>query len=827
MDYEVWLKFITTVRGLQQVQQLTNDLKQLTEKSEEARQALKRMGEISASMQRLQQYAQMFTQLNIASASLYYTGTRTFRGLARAVGWLVGPAIEMERYIQLMQSGKEATKEAMEAIAWATEFARKTPFELPQIIEATVILRTFGLDFKKWLKVAGDTAAKFGRTAPQAFRDLIRGIGRAATVGPGGIDLLREAGIVPRLEELKKYGWSGLSEDIKSFREALYRYLVEETEGAMERLSRTIPGVLSNIRDAIWFFRNEVGQILRPFLLTELRRFLRQLEIWRETGKMREWAQQIGEALLNIINGLKRLAEWFIRVLRPLARFLAHHRGFVVFAARVGVLGSAFAALAGAIGLAISPIGTFSTTLGVMILQIRMWRLQMQLATIATGKATLAVRCLTGALTALKIAIPILGALTFAFMAWQRNWFNFRIAGPAAVKQLILHLKVMVEQFRKVWVTFRLVKDLIIIGLKEIAAFIRHPIQALRDLHAFHKRFALERMEAWRRYYKDMQTISMREAQHFREMSRISQEYARATIAARAPEVKVIQQVLGLAGEAEFRVWVQQLRELYEKQPAQFEKVIKTLEKARGATPIVQLYREYQVFRTQRPVIETEVIQQVLPQRPGELELFAEAIGGWQRLGRALGMTDEQLRKMGNTASTASKAIQEYLQAQRTVGISKELAQLLYQYAPTPELKAEIEKTLTQGVDTFAEFLKAQPVRLALLWRSQSAKLKAALDELMSKWMEMAPKPEERQRIKEIQEAMEAAATGGIGIPGAITPAQVTPVEGKIALPPVYNYYLTQHFGRESVVIYTQELTPQQFVRYMEDLLKREIEWHK
>ena len=59
-------------------------------------------------------------------------------------------------------------KKAAQMMAWAVDFANKTPFETDSIVEATVRLQSYGIDAQKTMTQIGDMAGVMNKDIMQA-----------------------------------------------------------------------------------------------------------------------------------------------------------------------------------------------------------------------------------------------------------------------------------------------------------------------------------------------------------------------------------------------------------------------------------------------------------------------------------------------------------------------------------------------------------------------------------------------------------------------------------------------------------------------------------
>ena len=147
-----------------------------------------------------------------------------------------------------------------------TQFAASTPFQMPGILEASKLLKTFGADAAlggETLRIVGDAAAGVG--AP--LENVSMWVGRMYTNLKSGKPIgeaasrLQELGLLGgparnALEALAKEG--GKTEEAM----ALLRGEFDKHEGAMERLSLTTEGLESTAADLTGQLAGEVVELL-------------------------------------------------------------------------------------------------------------------------------------------------------------------------------------------------------------------------------------------------------------------------------------------------------------------------------------------------------------------------------------------------------------------------------------------------------------------------------------------------------------------------------------------------------------------------------------
>ncbi|MCY1706417.1 tape measure protein [Pannonibacter sp. SL95] len=269
------------------------------------------------------------------------TGATVAGGLALGAGGLaagaanmvIGPAAQMEAYMVQLESLEGSGERAKTAMGWITDFAAKTPLELPQVVEAYRQLKTFGIDPTNGsLQAMVDTMAMSGGGA-ENLSGIVLAVGQAWTKGKlqgeealqlleRGVpvwDLLSKATgkSAAELQDLASKGKLGRDVIAK-----LVELMGERATGASEKLSRTWDGMVSNMSD-MWFkFRLMIADAgLFDWAKDKLQGLLTTFNQMEADGTLQAWAEDISrniiatlEAIWTFGTGLWNtfliLAEW-------------------------------------------------------------------------------------------------------------------------------------------------------------------------------------------------------------------------------------------------------------------------------------------------------------------------------------------------------------------------------------------------------------------------------------------------------------------------------------------------------------------------------------
>jgi phage-related protein len=174
------------------------------------------------------------------------------RGIQRLSGSTIGANASMEQYRNTLTVVLKDSKKAVETLAWAEKFAAQTPFEIPDVVEATVRLESYGLKAQEVLESTGNMAAVMGKPLMQAVEAV-------ADAQTGELERLKEFGItkgmlINKAAEMGKkevVNAKGQITDMKSFNEALFALMEDRFKGGMEIQSKTYNGLVSNVSDSI------------------------------------------------------------------------------------------------------------------------------------------------------------------------------------------------------------------------------------------------------------------------------------------------------------------------------------------------------------------------------------------------------------------------------------------------------------------------------------------------------------------------------------------------------------------------------------------------
>jgi phage tail tape-measure protein len=375
-------------------------------------------------------FRSLATQAAVAGAGLGYFFKKNF----------VDVASEFEKFKTILETTEGSAAGADKAMKWVSDFAAKTPFELAEVTQAFVKLRAYGLDpTNGLLRTLGDTGAAMGKPVMQAVEAIADAItGENERLKEFGIKGSKKGGQIT-YEFTDKAGRQRTktvdAENRKMIESTLTAIWNEKYGGAMDKLSGTWAGMVSNVKDQ-WarFANNTMNAGLFEWMKGRLSDLLGTLDRMAANGELQTWAERTGKSLVAFAENAWALGKSIVDTTAKIAAFVGgwENLGMIIVALKfaplivsIGQLGAALFSAAGFLMM----FATGTATAGAAWLAFGKG-LVTTLAMIGTAFKTLAVFLLTNPI---GIALTL---LSFAgFVLWQ-NWETVK-GGLVAVWQTI------------------------------------------------------------------------------------------------------------------------------------------------------------------------------------------------------------------------------------------------------------------------------------------------------------------------------------------------------------------------------------------------------
>jgi tape measure domain-containing protein len=230
----------------------------------------------------------------------------------------------------------KSAEKAQQFLKEASEFANKTPFEFPELINSSKLLMAFGFEADKvldMLKTIGDTASGLG-AGSEGIDRITRALGQMQAKGRAQTEellQLQELGVPANQILQEELGLTGEQianigkESIEAAKviDALLRGMDKRFGGMMDNQSRTAKGMISTLKDTLQ------NSLLRPWgqglwegvkpglekittWIDENQDIIAQWgEAWKKAGaNISKWVMARVDALRNSIQRMVNSKEW-------------------------------------------------------------------------------------------------------------------------------------------------------------------------------------------------------------------------------------------------------------------------------------------------------------------------------------------------------------------------------------------------------------------------------------------------------------------------------------------------------------------------------------
>ncbi len=251
---------------------------------------------------------------------------------------------------------------AKEKFQWLSDFAASTPFEFPELMDATIKLKAYGIEAQDYMGILGDTSSAMGKS----IDDTVEALADAQT---GEFERMKEFGIkavqvvASNLEQYKQYGASVgdtmltyVDKNGKQMAAAVdrnNREMITSTvtaiwsdkyAGAMETRSKTLTGLASTLKD-------NLSMALADFIGFDLQ----TMEV--QTDSILGIIKELTSASVDLTSGLSDIPESIQAVIAIAA----------LGAGGIGLLAAGFIAYNAILPLATAETGLFGVTLSAAI----------------------------------------------------------------------------------------------------------------------------------------------------------------------------------------------------------------------------------------------------------------------------------------------------------------------------------------------------------------------------------------------------------------------------------------------------------------------------
>lgn len=246
---------------------------------------------------------------HVSSLALGFGGLFAL-GAGAGLSQFISVNAEFEKFGTVLETVLGSADKAKSSLAWISDFAAKTPYDLAGVTDAFVKLTSYGLKpMDGALLAAGNAAAAMGKPLNQAVEAL-------ADAMTGENERLKEFGITTEKTGKKiKYNWVENGKQMTAFAEKNSRKQIEavvtgiwnrQYKGAMDKLSTTWEGMTSNLGDQWARFMLKIGD---AGAFKNLEGILEDVLHWFDrmaaSGNLDEWAKSISDSISGVADSFR------------------------------------------------------------------------------------------------------------------------------------------------------------------------------------------------------------------------------------------------------------------------------------------------------------------------------------------------------------------------------------------------------------------------------------------------------------------------------------------------------------------------------------------
>jgi len=249
---------------------------------------------------------------SLAGTALQVSLAAASAGFGLGIAGVISLGSKFEQFQVVLENTEGSAEGARKAMAWVREFAKKTPYEVEKVMEAFVALKSYGLD------PTNGSLEAMGNGASGMNKDLMQAVEMLADAQTGEFERLKEFGIVAadqgdKVSFAYQKAGKGVTKVAKKNATEIQKALVgifdDSFKGMMDRQSRTLGGIWSNIKDQVAGFQLDVANAgFFDFVKERVSNLLKAINVLAGDGTLKKYAEQISAKLLE----MGRAAEKFI-----------------------------------------------------------------------------------------------------------------------------------------------------------------------------------------------------------------------------------------------------------------------------------------------------------------------------------------------------------------------------------------------------------------------------------------------------------------------------------------------------------------------------------
>lgn len=361
---------------------------------------------------------------------------------------LLDTASQFEQFKTQLTTIEGSSEKAQKSLDWIADFAKRTPYELAEVTDAFVKMKSYGLD-----PIDGDFMESIGNMASGMGKSIDQAVEAVADAVTGENERLKEFGIKSSKDKKTNtitYTYSSNGEtftktvenDAKAISKGLQEIMDERFTGGMDAMSKTWSGTISNLQDTWQAF---LMQIANAGIFDIMKDGLVSVAEWVQNNedKITAFALAIAEGFKIAIATIAAIVDALVFFYGQISDFLAWiDENSQSIVNTIKIIGGIAAVIAGALVLMYAPaIAGFLLMQATGILSF----LLLQGAAIASAAATAAAWLVAFApflLIGAVIAV-VIGLLWLVYQNWQQivtglvaEWERIKAAFNAGISSI-------------------------------------------------------------------------------------------------------------------------------------------------------------------------------------------------------------------------------------------------------------------------------------------------------------------------------------------------------------------------------------------------------
>lgn len=216
---------------------------------------------------------------------------------------MIGIASRFEQFQVVLENTEGSAAKARRAMAWVKDFAKTTPYEVEEVMSAFVQLKAYGID------PMNGSLRSLGNASSGMSKDLMAAVEMLADAQTGEFERLKEFGVRAGVQGQRvTFTYMNAGKQIRrtaknsaaDIQKALLGIFDQRFKGMMDRQSRTLSGLWSNLMDMWANFQLSIADAgVFDFIKGKVQQLLDKVNALAANGTLKRWAEQISKFMVE------------------------------------------------------------------------------------------------------------------------------------------------------------------------------------------------------------------------------------------------------------------------------------------------------------------------------------------------------------------------------------------------------------------------------------------------------------------------------------------------------------------------------------------------